>query len=84
MGKIHTMKIKKSENLKLTDQLREIVENCGITRYRISKETGISEQTLSMLMSGERFISPKNLDILGEYLGLEIRVVIKKPSKGRK
>ena len=65
---------------RLTDQLRRIVENCGQTRYQISKATGISEPTLARLVSGERFVSPDALDALGEYLGLELRPVCK--SKG--
>jgi transcriptional regulator with XRE-family HTH domain len=58
--------------VKLTDQLRRIVERCGHTRYHIAKATGISEPTLSRFASGERFLSPKALDKLSEYLGLRI------------
>jgi transcriptional regulator with XRE-family HTH domain len=64
---------------KLTDQLRRIVDNCGQTRYQISKATGISEPTLARLVSGERFLSPKALDTLGEYLAL--RIVTDTPAK---
>ncbi len=60
---------------KLTDQLRHIVENCGQTRYAISKATGIAEPVLCRLVSGERFLSPNALDTLAEYLGLELRPV---------
>jgi hypothetical protein len=48
------------------------VENCGQTRYAISKATGISEATLARLVGGERFLSPAALDKLAEYLELEI------------
>ena len=69
--------------VKLTDQLRRIVERCGQTRYHIAKATGISEPTLSRFASGERFLSPKALDKLGDYFGL--RIVADKPrgKKGR-
>ena len=80
-GRLPIMKAKQSQKLKLTDQLRSAVENCGKTRYRISKETGISEVILSRLMSRERFLSSDNLDILAEYLGLELRTVAQKPCK---
>ena len=60
----------KSKRTKLTDQMRQIIDNCGQTRYAISKATGISEPTLARLVSGERFLSPDALDTLGEYLGL--------------
>jgi len=72
----------KPKTEKFTDQLRRIVETCGISRYQISKETGIDESTLSRFVHGERCLSEKNLDQLGEYLGL--RIVTDKPkSKGR-
>ena len=64
--------MKRKQPLMLTDQLRHLVENCGQTRYRIAKATGISEPTLCRLVSGERFLSPKALDTLGAYLGLKI------------
>jgi hypothetical protein len=73
----------KRKSMKLTDQLRQIVESCGQTRYAIWKATGISEPTLARLVSGERFLSPDALDILAGYLGLELRVVSKcKTKKG--
>jgi len=62
---------------KFTDQLRRLVATCGVTRYRISQDTGIPEPTLARLVSGERFVSPDSLDKLGEYLGL--RIVRDKP-----
>ncbi len=66
---------------RLTDQLRQIVETCGQTRYQISKATGISEPTLARLVSGERFLSPTALDTLAEYLGLELRLAGKPEHK---
>jgi transcriptional regulator with XRE-family HTH domain len=69
--------------VKLTDQLRHLVENCGQTRYQIAKATGISEPTLSRLVSGERFLSPDALDTLGKYLGLRIVPDKPKTKKGK-
>ena len=66
----------------LTNQLRQIVERCGQTRYQIAKATGISEATLCRFASGERFLSPKALDTLGAYLGL--RIVADKPKSKTK
>ena len=71
--------MKPTRPMTLTDQLRNLVENCGQTRYQIAKATGISEPTLSRLVSGERFLSPKALDTLGAYIGLKI--VFDKPRK---
>ncbi len=73
----------KTIRTKLTDQLREIIENCGKTRYAISKATGISEPTLARLASGERFLSARALDTLGEYLGLSIIANKSKTKKGK-
>lgn len=67
--------MKKKKPMKLTDQLRQMVNDCGQTRYAISKATGIDESVLCRLMSGERFLSPSALDTLAEYLGLELRQV---------
>jgi hypothetical protein len=57
---------------KLSDQIRLAVETCGETRYSISKETGISQSTLTRFMSGERGLPMDTLDILAEYLDLRI------------
>lgn len=70
--------MKTKQPKKLTDQLRQIIENCGQSRYAIAKATGISEPTLCRVVSGDRFISPDALDTLGEYLGLELRIVADK------
>jgi len=75
--------MKTKRPVKLTDQVRRIVERCGQTRYQIARATGISEATLSRLASGERFLSPKALDKLGEYLGLRIVRDNPRAKKGR-
>ncbi len=57
---------------KISEQIRAAIDQAGVTRYRISKDTGISESMLSKFMSGDRGLSMEYLDLLGEYLGLEI------------
>ena len=64
---------------KLSDQIRRAVDDCGRTRYRISKETAIDQSTLSRFMSGERGLPMNTLDKLADYLDLNITV-----GKGRK
>ena len=64
---------------KLSDQIRRAVDDCGQTRYRISKETGIDQSTLSRFMSGERGLPMNTLDKLADDLDLNITV-----GKGRK
>ncbi len=57
----------------LSDQLRKIIEDCGVTRYRIAQETGISEQALSKFVTGkQKGLSMDALDELGKYLRLRI------------
>jgi len=56
----------------LTEQLREAIEAAGVSRYRISKETGVSAAALSKFVLGQRGLSNKAMDAVGEYLGLAI------------
>jgi transcriptional regulator with XRE-family HTH domain len=56
----------------LTDQLRQAIDDSGLTRYHIAKETGISECTLSQFYNGHRGLSMEALNALGEYLQLTI------------
>src|SRR5262245_34751363 len=58
----------------VSDQLRRIIKDCGLSRYEIGKRTGIDEGTLSRFMSGERGLSIKALDRLGECLGLTVNM----------
>jgi hypothetical protein len=64
----------------LSDQLRHAIDASGLTRYRISKETGISETTLALFYNGHRGLSMRAMDTLGEFLELEI-IMRRKPSK---
>jgi plasmid maintenance system antidote protein VapI len=56
----------------ISDQLRQVIETSGLTRYRIWKETGISQATLSEFINGNRSLSLANIDKLGELLDLTI------------
>jgi hypothetical protein len=69
----------KRTRITFTDQLRQIVESCGISRYQLAKESGIDETTLCRFVHGERCLSESNLDKLGEFFGL--RIVTDKPHK---
>ena len=56
----------------MTDQIRKAIDDCGETRYRIAKETGINESQLAGFYNKKRGISLEALDRLGAYLGLRI------------
>jgi plasmid maintenance system antidote protein VapI len=57
---------------KISDQIRQAMDNSGLTRYRIAKDIGMNESALGKFYNGERGLSTKMLDRLGEYLDLEI------------
>ena len=72
----------KRKSLTFTDQLRQIVETCGMSRYRLSKESEVDETTLCRFVHGERCLSERNLDKLGKYL--KLRIVADKPKRKRR
>ncbi len=77
---------KKRSNL-LTDQLRNAIDDSGITRYRIAKETGISESALAQFYNGHRGLSMEAMNALGKFLKLTIhspQIEGMKPRKGSK
>ena len=56
----------------ISEQIRDAIRNAEVSRYRISKDTGITEAALSRFITGGSGLSLKTIDILGEYLGLDI------------
>jgi len=56
----------------LTEQLRQAILDCGETQSDVCRATGIDKSALSRFMSGERGVSMENLNILGQYLGLDL------------
>lgn len=55
-----------------TEQLRQLIEASGESRYRIGVETGIDHATISRFMSGKGGLSMPNLDALAEHLGWKV------------
>lgn len=64
-----------------SDQLRAALDECGQSRYQVSRQTGISQPALSRFVNGERGLSLATIDALCEYLELEL-VSRRKPTKG--
>ncbi len=60
--------------IRMSDQLRRIIDDCGLSRYEISKRTGIAASTLSQFMHGQRGLSMKALDKLTDCLGLTVNM----------
>ena len=55
----------------VSDQVRDLIEKSGVTRYRISQDTGIAESVLSRFMAG-RGLNTETLDRLGVYFGVTV------------
>lgn len=62
-----------------SDQLRAAVLNADVTRYRISKATGISESILSRFVRGDAGLSMEYVDRLADYLELRLVGPKRKP-----
>lgn len=66
----------------ISDDLRRAIESSGLTRYRIAKDTGLSQSLLSRFVSGERGLSLEAIDKIGTLLGLRLVVAKTAPKKG--
>ena len=65
---------------KFYDTIRAAVENSESSRYRIAKETGIAEASLSRFMAGKCGLSDAHMVRLLDYLDLEVVV---RPKEGK-
>lgn len=63
----------------LIDQLRDAVRNAEVSRYRIAQDTGVAESALSRFVNGTAGLSMEGIDLVADYLGLEI-IQRRKPS----
>jgi transcriptional regulator with XRE-family HTH domain len=61
-----------AKRIKFTEQIRRAIADCGVSRYRISKETGIAETVLSKFMLRQRGFTLATLDALADYLQLDL------------
>ena len=64
---------KRIQSITFKDQIRSALATCGETRYRVEKNSGLTEPQLCRFAAGEG-MSMSALDTLAEYLGLEIVV----------
>ncbi len=68
----------------LTDQLRHFIEAGEMSRYELSKITGIDKSVLSKFVHGKCGLSMQSLDKIGETLSLQIIQTTKPAAKSRK
>jgi hypothetical protein len=71
----------------ISQQLRDAIDASGLSRYRICKEIGLPESTMSHFRAGHCGLALATIDRLGELLGLSIvaetKPQRKKQSKGQ-
>ncbi len=60
------------KQIKLSDQIRQAVDDSGLSRYGICKVTGIDKALMSRFMAGKGGLSVRSLDALAAVLGLNI------------
>ena len=74
----------KKQAKQFSDEIRVAVQNCGKTRYRIAKETGIDAATLCRFVQGRVGLSMDSLDRLANEIGLHVASTHKpRAKKGR-
>ena len=56
----------------ISEQIRSAVAGADVSLYRLSKLTAIPLSSLSKFRSGRAKLSVRNLDLIGEELGLSI------------
>ncbi len=66
------MKKKAKSKPVFSEQLKQLIEESGITRYRIAKDAGVAQSTLSSFFSGNRALSLTNINKICELLDLEL------------
>jgi Cro/C1-type HTH DNA-binding domain len=54
------------------EQLAAAIENSGMTRYAISKATGIPQSQLSLFVNGRGGLAMESVDAICELLGLKL------------
>lgn len=57
---------------RFSDQLRQAVEQSDLTRYEISKRTGIAQSILSRFLNQGAGLSLESIDKVCECLGLRL------------
>jgi len=72
MHQVYEILIFMERQHRLTDQIRLAIAQSRVSRYRIWKETGIDQATLSRFMQGKGGLSMNSLDNLGDCLDLSI------------
>ena len=63
----------------IIETIRKQIKKSGLSRYRISQDTGVDQATLTRLIQGKT-ITVETAEILLKYFGLELKP---KTNKGK-
>ena len=63
----------------ISDRVIRAIETCGMSRYALSKASGVSEGELCRVVAGQRSMTLRTLDRLAPFIG--VRVTVKRPKK---
>ena len=61
----------------LSDQVRKAIKGCGLSRYAISKQPGVSEAMLSKFMAKKNDLTLGTVNRMAPILG--VRIVVDRP-----
>jgi len=59
--------------MKVRETLLRAIKTAGVSRYKISQDTGIEESSLSRFMQGQSDPKLSTVDTLAVYFNLELR-----------
>ena len=62
----------KRKSIALSEQLRRLVEDGPLTRYRIAKESGVDASQLLRFVHGRGKLTTDSLDKIGDVMKLQI------------
>jgi len=66
----------------LQDQLRQAIEDSGLTLYRVAKDSGVAYQVLHRFVSGERDLTLATASRLADFFGMRFTRP-RRPKRGR-
>ena len=70
-----------AKRVKLSAQIRQTVDESGMSRYAICKATGIHQAAMSRFMAGTVGLSMANLDALADLLEIDVTARGRKPRR---
>ena len=63
------------------NRLKDIMRRENVSAYRLSKDLELDKGHLSRFLNGKAEYSVKKLTIIADYLGYDIELIKRKPSK---